>query len=367
MTFAGGLGEALGAVGLWSTNALAARNALGDLSVAQTLLCQFAGALASLAVCSRFGGGGAMGWRELPQPRWLAVGIVGVVGTVWLQYLAFTAVPIVEANILSYGWPVLVAAWGALVLRGRGLALAAGLTVLAFAGTVVLLGGGALASATPRSGHLLALGSALCMAVFSIAARRCERPLAMLLGATAAGLAASLVAVLAEARPFPGAAGALTALYIGAGPMGLGYLLWTRAMRLGDPARLAVVGYVTPLVSTALLLAAGERVSGQALVGALMILGGQFRGGGVAGSTAAGASAFRRRLLFQGRGASEGAAMTKMMQTTQTAAEAAQSIQRSLQSLSEEAENAELDFVAYLIGMAIMELDDVIAAKSSRH
>jgi hypothetical protein len=46
--------------------------------------------------------------------------------------------------------------------------------------------------------------------------------------------------------------------------------------------------------------------------------------------------------------------------------EAARSIRRSLRTLSKEAEKAELDFIAYILAMAIMELDDVIAAAAER-
>jgi hypothetical protein len=48
-------------------------------------------------------------------------------------------------------------------------------------------------------------------------------------------------------------------------------------------------------------------------------------------------------------------------------ADLALSLRRRLESLGQEAEQADLQFVAYLIGMTITELDDVIAASSKRH
>jgi drug/metabolite transporter (DMT)-like permease len=272
MMVAAGIPQAMAAVVFWSTNALAARYALAELTVAQTLLCQFAGAFVSLGAIALIDRGARPQWRESVRPRWIAVGTIGVVGTVTLQYAAFASAPIVEANILSYGWPVLVALWGILVYRDGGRLLAAGLTALAFLGTIVLLGGIDRAPAAATTGHLLALGASLCMAFYSVATRRCQQPLAVLLPAVLVGLLGTLAVTLIESRPVTSTAGVLGALYIGLVPMGLGYLLWTRAMRAGDPARLAVLGYMTPLLSTGLLLAFGESLTVAALVGGCIIL-----------------------------------------------------------------------------------------------
>jgi hypothetical protein len=55
------------------------------------------------------------------------------------------------------------------------------------------------------------------------------------------------------------------------------------------------------------------------------------------------------------------------MKTSHPPGEIAQSIRCTLESLCEEAATAELDFVAYMIDMIIMELDDVIAESAVRH
>jgi hypothetical protein len=65
----------------------------------------------------------------------------------------------------------------------------------------------------------------------------------------------------------------------------------------------------------------------------------------------------RRRTPFPVR-EGQGAGMAGRAQV-----EAARSIRRSLKALSKEAETADLGFVAYILSMAIMELDDVIAPK----
>jgi hypothetical protein len=52
--------------------------------------------------------------------------------------------------------------------------------------------------------------------------------------------------------------------------------------------------------------------------------------------------------------------------TVKARLEAARSIRRKLRALSQEAQKAELDFVAYLIGMTLVELDDIIATATKR-
>lgn len=64
----------------------------------------------------------------------VAIGVVGLAGTVFLQYLAFALAPIVAANVLAYAWPLLAALWIAATLRTRRAAALAGLAVLGFGG-----------------------------------------------------------------------------------------------------------------------------------------------------------------------------------------------------------------------------------------
>jgi len=51
-----------------------------------------------------------------------------------------------------------------------------------------------------------------------------------------------------------------------------GYGLWTRAMAHPTGARLALAAYATPLLSTGLLLATGQRLSPLGLLGCVLIV-----------------------------------------------------------------------------------------------
>ena len=142
---------AFAAVALWSTNALAAKLALAELGVVQVLALQFGGATVTLAALraarsARAGGPGETVRRlSLRLPYVLggmAVGVVGLTGTISLQYLAFATAPIVEANVLAYGWPLFAAIWAAIAYRTRQTLTGVPLAMVGFVGVALILGSG---------------------------------------------------------------------------------------------------------------------------------------------------------------------------------------------------------------------------------
>ena len=100
---------ALGAVVLWSTNAYAAGVALAHMQVEWLLLVQYGSAavvvLAVRLVAHRNSRRRTAGPRGVAGagPWVLVVGVVGLTGTIFLQYTAFALAPIVAANVLAYG------------------------------------------------------------------------------------------------------------------------------------------------------------------------------------------------------------------------------------------------------------------------
>lgn len=275
---------ALGAVALWSTNAYAADLALDHLSVGWLLLVQYATAttvfagirLARLARLARRAPPAARLRRRCP--RELAVGLVGLTGTIFLQYTAFALAPIVAANVLAYAWPLLAALALLAARRDARSVVAAGLSVLGFAGVALIFTAPAhetTASAAPAPtwGYLAALGSAACMTIYTLGAGRVSVPVAdLLLPATTVGALAAAAIVSTDGGPVPSAVGIAAAAYIGLGPMAAGYGLWTVAMAHGGAARLSPLGYATPLLSTLVLLATGAPATATTLIGISLVL-----------------------------------------------------------------------------------------------
>lgn len=270
---------ALGAVVVWSTNALAAGAALDRLTLVQVLALQFSAAALVFGVArwepARRGGRHT---RHRPRltTRGAMVAVVGLTGTIALQYLAFATAPLVAANAVAYAWPLIVPAWAALAADRHGSRAAVGLALLGFAGVVLIFaerGSDGGAASLPLLGYVAALASAITMAWYTLAvgkssARRAD----LLFAATLAGAALAVPAALAQGAPWSPAPAILLGLYTGLGPMAAGYALWTHAMSHPSGSRLAPIAYGTPLLSTLVLLATGERLSALGLLGCGLIV-----------------------------------------------------------------------------------------------
>lgn len=283
-----GTAAALIAIMLWSTNALAATFALDGLGVVQVLALQFGGATATLAMLRALRSTPASGsikemqWSSLRSLRFfgtMAVGIVGLTGTIVLQYVAFATVPIIEANVLAYGWPLFAAIWAALTYRSRQTLIGVPLAMLGFAGVaIILVSGGNLGHGDGEFvGYVAAIASALCMTLYTVMSGRLRIPVdTVLLIATALGSVVALTLCITGLAPWQWGSTNLGAwaasVYAGVGPMAGGFYLWSRAMSGDGARRLAPLGYATPLASTVLLLLFGAMFTSGTMVGALLVL-----------------------------------------------------------------------------------------------
>lgn len=274
----GALLFALGGIALWSTNALAGSETLDRLPVGIVVLVQCGAAAVALGAArqvARRRDGPALPLGRADRRFVIALGGVGFGGTLVLQYVAFAHAPIVEANIIAYGWPMFAAVW--LALTGLDRRSAAGLVFacIGFAGvgTIVAGGGDGLSGGGSALGYAAALGSGVCMAFYSVGAGRARVPAldAMLCGAVVGALA-GLGLALGEGVSWTPSADWLGAVYLGLGPCAAGYAAWSAGMARSGGS-LAPIGYATPLVSTAVLLAAGREVSGTpALIGGALVV-----------------------------------------------------------------------------------------------
>lgn len=288
-----GVSAAFVAIGFWSTNALAAKFALAELGVVQVLALQFGGAaltLVTLRACRSHAARADRVDRSSEAVRrsslllsdalgGVLVGVVGLTGTIFLQYLAFATAPIVEANVVAYGWPLLAALWAALAYRSRQTFAGVPLAMVGFGGVALILGssGGFGVTDGGAAGYIAALASAVCMAFYTVMSGRSRASVdASLLLATAFGMVFALALCLTGFAPWTwtsaGVGAWVASVYAGVGPMAGGFWLWSRAMSGGGAKRLAPLGYATPLASTVLLLLFGETFTSGTLLGALLVL-----------------------------------------------------------------------------------------------
>ncbi|MGX5850701.1 DMT family transporter [Mesorhizobium sp. PL10] len=267
---------AVGAVALWSTNALVGKSLLANHPVSLVQLLQFCGAALVFAVIHLASRKNAARENAATTAQAVAVGIIGLVGTMVLQYIAFASMPVIEANLVAYTWPLMVAA-AVIVLGKPQRPVLLGLTaVVGFVGVALVISGGRGLSFLQGSivGYLAAFGSALCMAFYSIAvARLATSSERLLLPSALVGVGLTLLWCVHDGAAWPTGADLLLGLYLGAGPMGLGYYFWSRALKLEGGGKVAVVAYLTPIASTLLLTLSGERLTLTAIAGAILVIG----------------------------------------------------------------------------------------------
>ncbi len=225
--------------------------------------------------------------REWKVPvRTFAVGVAGIFGYHALLFAAFRLANRVEVNLINYLWPLLIVALSPVFLRGFALRARHVVgTALGLAGAVLIVSGGGDFGFDRSSlpGYLLALVAALTWASYSLLTKRLPP-----FPTGAVGGFCLTSGVLSLACYFIGCAlqgnlsipnisapewGSL--LFLGVGPMGGAFYSWDAALKKGDPRAIGVLSYVTPLLSTGLLVLAGGAKFGwtSALALALIVIG----------------------------------------------------------------------------------------------
>lgn len=215
--------------------------------------------------------------RAVPWGVYL-FGVAGLFGYHLLYFSALRLAPPAQASLVAYLWPLLIVLLSGLLPGERlGRAHVAG-AVLAFAGAalIVLGRGGDEAGTRPGLGLLLAAGAALTWAAYSVLSRRLGRwptvGVAVYCGGTALlSLGAHLVW---EEPAWPDAAGWLAVLLLGLGPVGAAFFLWDVGVKRGDVQMLGVLSYAAPLLSTLVLVLAGEAEASWRLVLAAGLIAG---------------------------------------------------------------------------------------------
>ena len=275
MTPLSGVTLALAAIAFWSTNAIVAKLAFSELKIAQIQLLQFAGAFLTFAVMR-------LASRRRPAASLrrgpvILAGIVGITATMVFQYLAFSYGPIAEVNLIAYSWPLMLAVLLVILgAAGRPLVTCA-LAMVGFAGAALIVDPftPALGAGGFGWGHAAAIASALAMAAYSVIVARADVDQidAHLIGSLAGVMIAGAMCLAAGTVWNPEPALQLMAIYLGVGPIGLGYFLWARAMATKQADQVAIIGFLTPVVSTVWLVTAGETLSQNAMFGSVLIIG----------------------------------------------------------------------------------------------
>lgn len=215
-------------------------------------------------------------WRIAPAT--LALGVTGLFGFHFLLFLALRTAPAVQANLVNYLWPLFIVVLSPVLLPSMSLRpmhlLAA---LLGFAGAAVAILGSADGGAGAWSwGYLLALASALIWATFSLLTRRVPPfpTVAVGLFGLVSGLLSLACHMALEPPTILASKDWILLVVAGLGPLGIAFLLWDKALKLGDPRQIGILSYLTPLSSTAVLMLMGAGPFRWSIVlAAIMIVG----------------------------------------------------------------------------------------------
>lgn len=265
---------ALGAIGLWAT--------LATLGVTLSHVPPFLLTGGALLVGSVV----ALPLSRLDLRQWrvpagtLLLGVYGLFGYHFLLFTALAHAPPVQANLVNYLWPLLMVVLSPLFLLGVRLRLrhvASALIGFAGAALVILGGRGASGglSAGLAWGYLPAAGAAFVWASYSLLTQRVRAfPTAAIgLFALVSGLLSLLCHALLEPAVRLSARDLGLIALMGLGPLGAAFFLWDAALKRGDARHIGILSFLTPLLSTLLLVSVrGESPAPSVwLAGALII------------------------------------------------------------------------------------------------
>ena len=273
------------AVLLWATLALftTATGAVPPfLLLALTFGIAFAVSLLRWAWLARNDAAAFRALFRQPLAVWL-IGIVGLFGYHALYFTALDNAPAVEASLIAYLWPLLIVLFSAF-LPGETLHwthLLGGALGLAGAAMLVMQrgGGGAVSfEAQYLTGYLAALGCAFTWSIYSVLSRRFGSAPTDLVGAFcgATAVLGVIAHALTEATVWPADAWEWAAIVaLGLGPVGLAFFVWDYGVKRGDIKALGACSYASPLLSTLLLILAGQAAATMTvLVACGLIVGG---------------------------------------------------------------------------------------------
>lgn len=220
------------------------------------------------------------------HPRIVALGTAAIFGYHFLLFMALRLAPPVEANLINYLWPILIVLLTPLFFKNYPLRprhLIGGL--ISFLGAALVISGGkihflsGLTTAWPNAwiGYLLAFAAALGWALYSVISKKLSPFPTSLVGGFCffSGILSFALHSSFEAKVSLQTSDWINLVFLGLGPMGIAFYSWDKALKDGDPRVIGGISYLTPLLSSLVLMILGHReISLSVLVAMALIISG---------------------------------------------------------------------------------------------
>jgi drug/metabolite transporter (DMT)-like permease len=269
---------ALGAIVLWASLATLA-TLLGDIP---PFLLTGIGLIIGSLISIPLSGFRLSAWKIPPQT--LLVGVYGLFGYHLMLFIALQSAPAVEANLVNYLWPLLIVVLSPLFSKSLKLGLRAVIAaILGFVGAALAItsSGATSADAGLEPGYIFALAAAIIWATYSLLTTKLQAFPTSAIGLF--GLVSGLLAIAAhfllEEPAVISSSDWVLLVILGLGPLGGAFYFWDAALKIGDPRRIGLLAFLTPLLSTTLLLVvSGRELSVQLLAATALIVGGAMLG-----------------------------------------------------------------------------------------
>jgi drug/metabolite transporter (DMT)-like permease len=211
-----------------------------------------------------------------PLALW-GLGVGGLFGYHFFYFLALKNAPAAEASLIAYLWPLLIILFSTLLPTEKfhWYHLVGGLVSLLGAGILITKGASLDLEPQYLSGYGAAVLCAFIWSGYSVLSRKFAAVstdvIGLFCGATA--VLAAFAHLLFERTVWPqDLLPWLAVLGLGLGPVGAAFFLWDRGMKRGDIQTLGVLSYLSPLLSTIILVVMGvASLSSSLVLGCVMI------------------------------------------------------------------------------------------------
>jgi drug/metabolite transporter (DMT)-like permease len=218
-----------------------------------------------------------------PKPQVLLLGVYGLFGYHAALFAGLQNAPEVQANLVNYLWPLLIVILAPLIVKGTTLRprhiIAA---VTGFVGAAMAIVSGSQLTGGFEIGYVYALLAALLWSTYSLGIRAIGSFSVPAVGAF--GLVAGALAIGAhfifEPRVEITPSDLVPLALLGLGALGASFYFWAYALQNGEPQRIGLIAFLTPVVSTVMLILwTGSALSPLLLLSATLIFVAAWFGG----------------------------------------------------------------------------------------